>query len=99
MAQLGMAAPPPLSYRLGRHWARNRAGYLFVLPAFLLYALFMVYPFFQAIYLSFTSWNGADPVKHWIGLGNYRELIHDEFLWNALKHNLIWVIIGTIAPM
>jgi ABC-type sugar transport system permease subunit len=99
MAQVGMAARPPLSYRLGRHWARNRAGYLFVLPALALYVVFMVYPFFQSIYLSFTSWNGADPVKHWIGLANYRELIHDGFLWKALQHNVVWVIIGTVSPM
>jgi ABC-type sugar transport system permease subunit len=59
----------------------------------------MIYPFFQSIYLSFTSWNGADPVKDWVGLGNYREFLHDDLLWKALQHNLIWVVIGTIAPM
>jgi ABC-type sugar transport system permease subunit len=84
---------------LQRQWARYRAGILFVLPAFLLYALFMIYPFFQSIYLSFTSWNGVDAVKEWIGLGNYRELIHDDHLRKALRNNLTWVIVGTIAPM
>lgn len=94
------AAPRPSAVRkLGRHWARYRAGYLFVLPAFALYAMFMIYPFIQSINLSFTSWNGADPVKQWIGLANYRELIHDHLLWTSLKHNLIWVVIGTLSPM
>lgn len=83
----------------GRHWARYRAGYLFVLPSFALYALFMIYPFIQSIYLSFVSWNGADPVKKWVGLANYRELIHDNLLWASLRHNLIWVVIGTVSPM
>lgn len=82
-----------------RHWARYRAGYLFVLPALLLYALFMVYPFALSIYLSLTSWNGADPVKEWVGLANYRELFHDALLRKALRHNLVWVVIGTVSPM
>jgi ABC-type sugar transport system permease subunit len=99
MAQLAMATRQPAMRRAGRHWARYRAGYLFVLPAFLLYAVFMIYPFAQSIYLSFTSWNGADPIKHWVGLANYRELVHDAQLWRSLRHNLIWVVIGTLGPM
>jgi ABC-type sugar transport system permease subunit len=96
MMQIEMS---PRRSQAERHWARYRAGYLFVLPAFLLYAVFMIYPFAQSIYLSFTSWNGADPVKQWIGLANYRELLHDHQLGSALKHNLIWVVIGTAGPM
>jgi ABC-type sugar transport system permease subunit len=82
-----------------RAWRRYRAGMFFVLPALLLYLVFMVYPFFQSIYLSFTSWNGASPIKEWIGLDNYRALIRDPMLWLSLRHNLIWVIVGTVAPI
>ena len=82
-----------------RAWRRYRAGIFFVLPALLLYLVFMVYPFFQSIYLSFTRWNGAEPIKEWIGLDNYRELIRDPMLWLTLRHNLIWVVIGTVAPI
>jgi ABC-type sugar transport system permease subunit len=89
---------PPVSPAL-RAWRRYRAGIFFVLPALLLYLVFMVYPFFQSIYLSFTSWNGVAAVKEWIGLDNYRELIQDPMLWLTLRHNLIWVIIGTVAPI
>jgi ABC-type sugar transport system permease subunit len=82
-----------------RFWRRNRAGILFLLPPLLLYLLFMVYPFLQSIYLSFTSWNGVQPVKEWIGLENYRQLLRDTRLWGALQHNLIWVVICTIGPL
>jgi ABC-type sugar transport system permease subunit len=64
-----------------------------------LYAIFMIYPFFQSIYLSFTDWNGAQPVKNFIGLENYRQLFEDSLLWKSLQHNLIWVVIGTIGPL
>ena len=51
-----------------------------------LYLVFMVYPFFQSIYFSFTSWNGVTAVKEWVGLANYRELIGDAasgFPWDT----------------
>src|SRR4051812_733608 len=82
-----------------RSWRRYRAGFLFILPALLLYLVFMVYPFFQSIYFSFTNWNGVNAVKEWVGLANYQELIHDGLFWLALQHTVIWVIIGTIAPI
>ena len=61
MSVTAAAARPPVRRRAGRHWSRYRAGYLFVLPAFLLYAVFMIYPFLQSIYFTFIEWNGADP--------------------------------------
>jgi ABC-type sugar transport system permease subunit len=82
-----------------RSWRRYRAGILFVLPALVLYLIFMVYPFFQSIYFSLTSWNGVAAVKEWVGLANYRELVGDNLFWLSLLHTVIWVIIGTIAPI
>jgi ABC-type sugar transport system permease subunit len=99
MAELTLATRPAGASRLSRHWTRYRAGYLFVLPAFLLYAVFTIYPFAQSIYLSFTDWNGATAVKNVVGLANFQRLFQDALLWRSLSHNLIWVVIGTIAPM
>lgn len=82
-----------------RHWARYRAGYLFVLPAFLLYAVFMIYPLVQSIYLSFTDWNGVEATKNFVGLANYRRLFGDALLRVSLGHTLIWVVVGTIGPL
>ncbi|HVL24096.1 MAG TPA: sugar ABC transporter permease [Thermomicrobiales bacterium] len=87
------------SQRLSKHWVTYRAGYIFVLPSLVLYAIFMIYPFLQSIYLSFTDWNGATAVKNWVGLDNYRQLFDDSLLWKSLWHNLIWIAIGTIAPL
>ncbi len=82
-----------------RWWNRYRAGILFVLPAMVLYAIFVIVPFVQTIYFSFTDWNGVRQVKNWIGLANYREMLGDPLLWLSLRHNVIWVVIGTAAPM
>lgn len=72
---------------------------MFLAPSTILYTLFMIYPFFQSIYLSFTDWNGVGPIGDFVGLQNYRDLIHDDLLWRSLGHNAIWVVIGTVAPL
>ncbi len=74
-------------------------GYAFVMPALLVYLFFVIQPFLYSIYYSLTDWNGADPVKRFVGFANYRKLLVDPLLWQALYHNLIWVIIGTISPI
>lgn len=82
-----------------RWWNRYRAGIFFVLPALLLYLIFVGFPFIQTIYFSLTDWNGVRPTKNFIGLANYQEMIRDPLLWKSLRNNVTWVIIGTIAPM
>jgi raffinose/stachyose/melibiose transport system permease protein len=73
-------------------------GYAFILPALLLYIVFFIYPFLVSIYYSFIEWKGAGP-KEFVGLANYQRLLTDSLLWRALSHNLVWVIIGTVAPI
>ena len=51
-----------------KNWRKYSVGYLFLLPAAILYAIFMVYPFVQSVYLSLTDWDGAQPVKRFVGV-------------------------------
>lgn len=80
-------------------WRRQMIGPLFVAPAFVLYAIFMLYPFSQSIYLSLTNWDGAQAVKHFVGLANYTEMLHDPLVGTSLWHNVIWIVVGTITPL
>ena len=83
-----------------RQWIdKRKAGLLFILPALIMYAIFFVKPFLTSIYYSLTSWNGYDPVKQFVGLANYVQLFHDPLVWLSLSHNLIWIAIGTFAPI
>lgn len=64
----------------------------FLLPALLLYAVFVMYPYLQAIYISLTKWRGLTPTPEFIGLENFADLLGDDLFWNALSHNLIYLI-------
>lgn len=63
---------------------------LFYIPALVLMALFVAYPFAQAVKLSFMSWNGYSQNKVFIGLQNYAKLLTDENFHMAFKNTLFY---------
>lgn len=52
-------------------------GYLFILPFFIVMAIFIMYPILNTIYLSFTEWEGATIPPVWVGLKNFKRLFSD----------------------
>ena len=70
-------------------------GWLLVLPAAALLALFTHYPIVATLWGSFHSTpKGARP-SVWIGLDNYQALADDPIFWKSLVNNL-WFAFGTI---
>lgn len=51
-------------------------GYLFILPFFLVYAIFMIYPLINTILLSFKG-NGSS-ADGWVGFQNYQYILFGE---------------------
>jgi raffinose/stachyose/melibiose transport system permease protein len=80
---------------------RQQARYavLFIAPGLLIYLAFMIYPFLNTIYLSFTNWDGITANKDWVGLSNYARIFGEEAALKAFVNNIIWVILGTISPV
>lgn len=75
-------------------------GYFYVAPWFLAYALFSLVPMLMSVYMSFTDW----PVigsPTFIGLDNFRDLVHDEAfrnsLWVTIRYAVFTVPLGMIA--
>lgn len=73
-------------------------GYLFVLPAFLVYAAFALFPLGRAVNLSLYDWNGLTPGR-WVGLGNYLDVLSDEDLRAAFGHALELMFFFAILPL
>lgn len=73
----------------------------FVVPGLLMYGLFVLWPYTQALYVALTDWSGMTPEKDFIGLDNFTRLFRDDRFWNALKHNiqLLIVLPLTIIPI
>jgi raffinose/stachyose/melibiose transport system permease protein len=60
------------------------------LPALLLFALVVVYPFLGGIYYSFTNWDGIAKAWDFIGLSNYARLFRTPVLLTPLRNTLIF---------
>ncbi|TCT33062.1 carbohydrate ABC transporter permease [Martelella mediterranea] len=72
---------------------QNRVSWLiFVGPALAYYGVIVLFPILQSLWLSLFSWNGITPAK-FAGLANYREMLGDRFFWEAVRHNLVYVVV------
>lgn len=75
-----------------------RTGYLYILPALLLYLAFVIAPLLHTVWLSFFTWNGLTPA-HWTGLTNYRELFSSSELRGAFLHSAELILFISIFPV
>ena len=55
-------------------------------PSLAILAVFMFWPMYRALRISFTDFNVFQ--SHWVGIDNYRTLIHDGAFRNALYNTL-----------
>ena len=59
----------------------------FLLPALILYAVFVLYPYGRAFYISLTSWRGVSANMPFVGFDNYRRLLQETRFMEALLRN------------
>ena len=69
------------------HYNKYRLIIPFLLPAVVLYGLFVVYPYAQAIYVSLTDWGGFTPEKPFVGFDNSERLWGDNRFRESLTRN------------
>lgn len=74
------------------NYGKNRFIASFLAVPLLLYVVFVVSPYLQAIYISMTDWSGFSAEREFIGLANYGELLGDGRFWRAMSHNL-WLLL------
>lgn len=64
-----------------------------------LYALFVIWPFVQAIYYSFTDWTGLSPNFSMVGFKNYSKMFSDEIFWKSLQHSALFAILLPLVTL
>jgi multiple sugar transport system permease protein len=80
-----------LAQRLKRGVRRNLSGYLFLLPALLIFALFVWYPIIQGFIMSFQSIDMINPPA-WVGWENYRHVLTDPLFLTAWRNTLAFTL-------
>jgi cellobiose transport system permease protein len=82
------------------HLPGRRIAYLYILPFFLVFAAFSVYPWLATAWVSLhdtrlTTYNQSS----WVGLENYRNLFSNQFFWNAFRNTISIGIISTVPQL
>lgn len=92
------AAPavPLAPRRRGPRISRRFAPWLFLAPGMAMFAVYVIAPIFQSVWISFHDWDGLGD-KVWLGLANYRELWGDEAFYTSLKNNVLWLVLYMLA--
>ena len=64
---------------------------LFILPFFILFTIFTIYPIVQGVWVSLSKWSLMGFQKY-VGLENFEKLFEDSKFWASLKHTTTFVI-------
>ena len=94
------------SERTSPGWiSRNRlhvAPWIFLIPALIFFAIYVVLPIFQSLWLSLYEWNGlydadGNSTAIWVGFENYAKLWDDPKFWTSLRNNVLWLVLFMLA--
>ncbi|MEM8654091.1 MAG: sugar ABC transporter permease [Pseudomonadota bacterium] len=76
----------------------NRANqvrpWLFLFPAIFALGLYLAYPVFETLRLSLTD---RDQGGAFVGLANYNQMMAEPKFWEALRNNMLWLIVVPAA--
>jgi multiple sugar transport system permease protein len=81
--------------RVRRHLPTS--PWLFAAPGLLVTAVFVLYPFVSTVIDAFTDRRTLVP-GHFVGLANFRELLHDDMFWTGLRNSALYVA-GTVPAL
>ncbi|MEU8362481.1 sugar ABC transporter permease [Nonomuraea sp. NPDC048882] len=76
---------------------RSRGGLLYVLPFFVAFALFLLWPLVYGLWMSFTDRDlaaGASPRV--VGFANYAEALTDPMVWTTFGNTVLFTVMTTI---
>jgi multiple sugar transport system permease protein len=68
-------------------------NYLFILPHFFFFTLFLLYPIFRGLQISLYDWKIMLKEQQFIGLANYQALMKDRIFWETLSHTGYFVVL------
>ncbi|TXC82203.1 sugar ABC transporter permease [Metabacillus litoralis] len=86
------------------NFRKNKVLFLFILPGFLLYSIFFIYPTFNALFYSFTNWDGLTPDFNFVGVQTYINIFTNDSIFakamtNNIKFMLFVVIFQTLFSL
>lgn len=80
-------------------WQQTRVAWLFIAPAVIMVALFLLLPVVFNVILSFTKWQKFTGLDQFAGFNNYARLFRLPYFGEAMGNTAIWVVGAVIFPL
>lgn len=96
-------AKPSSDLRRGRRMSlwqeivHHRGDYLYILPAYVVMTIVILYPFFYTIFLSFFNTPLSQEGIQFVGLNNYFELFQEPLFGLVLRNTIVWTFGSTVT--
>ncbi len=75
----------------------KRGIWLFMLPGFLLMALFVFFPLILNFFYSMFQWSAFSQQKVFVGFEYYKRLFSDPIIVTALKNNTLYAVVSVLC--
>ncbi|HET9915347.1 MAG TPA: sugar ABC transporter permease [Anaerolineales bacterium] len=82
-----------------RRFRDNLVIVLFLLPALILFLLFVIYPIFQSVYYSLFNWKGFGPAVDFVGLDNFKNILADRVFLIALRNGFFIIVFSLLLQL
>lgn len=79
--------------RIGEH-DDNLKGFILIIPWLAWAGVFLLFPFFFALYLSFHEWTIISPEQPFVGLDHYVSLFTGDMFYNLLWNTLYFFLVN-----
>ncbi len=73
------------------------SAWVFLAPALVILSIFVLFPIFYLLYLSFTGGSFTSTGTYWVGLKNYRRLFLSPDFWQVIS-NTVYFTFATVIP-
>lgn len=79
--------------KLTKRIDKEKYGYYFLIPFFLVFSIFNLYPTLYTFYMAFHSISGFETVPKFVGLNNFTSLVQNNLFLKSVSNTLIlWTI-------
>ncbi len=80
----------------GLDWKNIRKqlpNYLFILPHFFFFSIFILFPIFRGLQISLFDWKIMLKTQQFVGLANYQALLKDTVFWESLRNTGYFMVL------
>ena len=88
---------PTTPERRSRQRRRNLWIYAFLMPTFVLYGVYTIYPIIASYWYSLVEWNGFSSEQRFVGISNYQAVVADPMFWSSVRITLLFMLV--VAPL